>query len=121
MNEQERVRIDAKQAQRIGRTGQSELFAPSDLAKGGPRSFEEERRLNVTEAKSRLAALLSQRGRVPYEDVQAAMLELPLVWESDVKDAVMELRKIGTVEIEGLKPLERTPKPGHFLIRRGRL
>ena len=44
------------------------------------------------------------------------MLEFPLVWERDVKDEVLRLKGRGVIEIEGLKPRERTPKPGHMLV-----
>jgi len=117
IQEQERVRLDAKQAQRIGRTGQPELFQGSDLASGPP-SFEEERRINLRAAERRLDDMLAPGRRVKYEDIQGALLEVPLVWESDIKEIVADRRKLGTVEVLGLKPRERTPKPGHFLVKR---
>jgi three-Cys-motif partner protein len=118
IQEQERVRVDAKQAQRIGRTGQSELFVASEVDSGPP-SFDEERRLNLETAERRLDDLLGGGRRIKYESAQGSMLELPFVWESDVRAVVLERRKLGKIDILGLKPRERTPKPGHLLVKRG--
>jgi three-Cys-motif partner protein len=118
IQEQELVRLDAKQAQRVGKTGQPELFVASE-AVAGPPSFDEERRLNLETARGRLAKVLASGERVKYEDAQGSMLELPLVWESDVKAIVLDQQKRGAIDVLGLKPRERTPKPGHFLVRRG--
>jgi hypothetical protein len=40
----------------------------------------------------------------------------PWIWDADVKSIVMERRR--TVKILDLKDRERTPKPGHFLVKR---
>lgn len=117
--EQERVRLDAKQAKRIDRSGQSELFLASDVETGPP-SFDEERRLNLQTAERRLDDMLAAGQRIDYESAQGAMLELPLVWESDVRTIILERKKHGSIDIIGLKSRERTPKPGHFLVKRGR-
>lgn len=115
--EQERVRLDAKQAQRVTRTGQSELFQASDVT-AGPPSFDEERRFNLETAERTLDDILVAGRRVKYEKAQGAMLELPFVWESDVKAIVMKRQRLGQLEIVGLKPRERTPKRGHMLLKR---
>ena len=44
--EQERVRMDAQQLERVKRTGQAELFGADDFPDAGPTSFEAERREN---------------------------------------------------------------------------
>jgi len=68
-------------------------------------------------ALERLRALLRQ-GKVSYEDALASLLELPLVWEADVKRMIMDLRDAQEIEVVGLYPPERTPKKGHLLVRK---
>ncbi len=117
VGEQERVRLAAKQAARVERTGQAELFGASGTT--GPPSFEEERAARIESALSLLRSLLQRKGRVPYEDARVQMLELPFVWEQDVKRLILELRASGALEVEGLKRRERTPKEGHMLVSTG--
>lgn len=52
-------------------------------------------------------------------DALGALLEKPLVWESDVKQMVKGLRDTGEIEIVELKPRERMPKKGHVLVWTG--
>jgi hypothetical protein len=66
----------------------------------------------------RVRALLRRQPKVPYEDALAALLELPLVWEKDVKRIVLDLRGAGELDVLGLNPPERTPKKGHVLVRK---
>jgi hypothetical protein len=115
VDEQERVRLTAKQTSRIERTGQTELFAAASIP-GGPPSFDEERAMQQGAARQRLRGLLQTNRVVPYEQALVALLEIPLVWESDVKRMIMELRDAGDLEVKGLKGRERTPKAGHVLI-----
>jgi len=120
IEEQERVRFDAKQADRVGRTGQSEMFGSDYIDAMGPRTFDEERSGNLVIAQQRLEDLLGRQSRVPFAEARSAMLELPLVWESDVKQFVLALKNQRKIEIQGLKAKERTPKPGHYLVRLSR-
>jgi hypothetical protein len=71
-------------------------------------------------AERRLDQALGQGRRVKYEVIQGALLELPLVWESDIRDIIAARRTAGTLDVLGLKRRERTPKPGHFLVKRDR-
>jgi three-Cys-motif partner protein len=43
-------------------------------------------------------------------------LETPLVWESDVKEWLREMRKNGEIEVQGLTGRETTPKVGHRIL-----
>jgi three-Cys-motif partner protein len=106
--EQERVRLDAQQVDRVDRTGQTELFGAADLTDVGPASFEVERRENLARAEERLLAILKRRREVAYEVARTTMLEFPLVWEQDVQRFLK-----ARAEIVGLKPRERVAKPGH--------
>lgn len=114
VEEQERVRLAAKQRSRIERSGQSELFQMP----GGSHapSFLQERGLRREAAVKVLRRALQDRRRVPYEEARVMMLELPFVWESDVKDIVLKMRDEGQLTIQGLRSRERTPKEGHVLI-----
>lgn len=120
VEEQERVRLTAKQESRIERTGQTELWAAASVPSGGPPSFHEERAVQQGAALQRLRALVQSRSTTRYEQALAALLELPLVWESDVKRMIIELRDADEIEVRGMKPRERTPKQGHVLVRRDR-
>jgi three-Cys-motif partner protein len=115
VEEQERVRLTAKQESREARTGQAELFAATDTS-GVPATFEDERSLQQASALERLRALLADKRGVTYEDALAALLELPLVWESDLKRMILDLRDAHEIDVVGLKPPERTPKKGHMLV-----
>jgi three-Cys-motif partner protein len=115
VEEQERVRLSAKQTDRIERTGQTEIFSAATVA-GGPPSFEDERASQLTAAESRLRAVLQSRRRIKFEDVLGFLLEMPLVWQSDIQQIIMGMRVDGELDIENLKPRERTVKPGHVIV-----
>ena len=69
-------------------------------------------------AVERLRALLYGQPKVRYEDALASLLELPLIWEADLKRMILELREAGELQVVGLNPPERTPKKGHVLVRK---
>jgi three-Cys-motif partner protein len=117
VDEQERVRFAAKQESREARTGQTELFSADDVA-SVPASFEVERSVQRELAVERLRGLLRRQPKVRYEDSLATLLELPLVWETDVKRIILDLRGAGELDVDGLNPPERTPKKGHVLVRK---
>lgn len=117
VHEQEEVRGTAKQLDRFSRTGQAELFAPEHVP-NFPRSFEAERTRGLDLAHARLGEMLEGSRRIDYEVILARILEIPLVWERDIKAWVMEMRAAGKVEIEGMRVREQTPKPGHVIVRR---
>jgi three-Cys-motif partner protein len=118
VEEQERVRLTAKQLERIDKTGQSELFSGAPSATN-LQSFTHEREKNKENALRRLRDWLRRSHRFQYQDLLGSLLELPLVWRSDVNEMIIELRG-KELEIEGLQPRERTPKPHHFIVSKGR-
>ena len=83
-----------------------------------PASFEVERSVQRDLAVEPLRALLRRQPKVPYEVALATRLELPLVWESDVKRVVLGLRDAGELDVLGLNPPERAPKRRHVLVRK---
>jgi len=109
VTEQQKVRDRAQREHREKKSGQFEmafaLEAPS-------RRLEDEREQQLRKADTAIAALLKD-GPMLYEAVLPRVLELPLVWSSDLNEVLMRGYKSGRFLIEGLGPRERTPKPGH--------
>lgn len=114
-DEQERVRSEAKQRNRIETSGQQELFGS---AEGSGSHLQQEWNLRIQAANDALRMELSRQRRIKYDDVLATLLERPLVWESDVKTLIDTMQRNGELKVEGLKPRERTPKlgGGHILV-----
>jgi three-Cys-motif partner protein len=105
---QDDVRDRARRRDRVSRTGQTEL----DLGSGGlSPSFRDDRQRQLEKAEARIAELL-QSGPLPFEVLQPRVLELPLVWVSDVSKILAQGHREGRYVIEGLRPRERTPRPG---------
>jgi len=76
----------------------------------GADALDEERSHQLRKAELRLIELL-QTGPQRYQDLLAKVLELRLVWKSDVSGLLANWRKAQRVEVTGLGPRERTPKP----------
>lgn len=109
VSEQDTVRTIAQRENRETRTGQAELaFEPTgDLS----RTTQEERDRRLQEARVRLFAIL-QQGPIRYERLQPLILEIPLVWNSDLTILLLRARGEGQLVIDGMGPNERTPKKG---------
>ncbi len=109
VNEQDSVRAAAQREHRQTRTGQGEL----DLAPAGgiSRTTQDERARRLREAEVRLDRIL-QEGPVRYEHLQPRILELPLVWNSDLTSMLLAARSSGAITIDGMGPRDRTPKKG---------
>ncbi len=115
VSEQDAVRAVAQREHRETKTGQGEFdFASTaDFSQ----TTQEERARRLDEAKKRLDTML-QEGPLLYEHLQPRMLELPLVWNSDLTEILLAARKNGTIVIDGNRLRDRTPKNG-CTIRRG--
>lgn len=112
VREQDMVREAARREHREQRTGQAELpFEPTaDLSE----NKQTERAQRLREAQSRLFTLLQQRA-MPYETLQPLILEIPLVWNTDLNAILMKARKDGQVEIDGFAPRQKVPKAGNII------
>jgi hypothetical protein len=112
VREQDAVRTAAQREYRETKTGQAELaFAPTgDLSQ----TTQDERARRLQEAKARLDAILRQ-GPVLYEQLQPRILELPLVWNTDLTSILLSARKAGTIAIDGMGSRDRTPKKGYTI------
>ena len=114
VNEQERVRLEAKQVHRVERSGQPELFT-GEASADAP-SFEQESALQRNEAMAHLRTLLRAKRRVQYSEVLGVLLEIPFIWESVVQEIITDMRTANEIEVEGLAPRERTVKSKNFLV-----
>ena len=115
---QEHVRADAKIVGRVQRTGMEDLFAGGGV-QTGPRTYEAERRNNIKRGYARGRDALSVSGSLLYEALLGEVLEIPLVWESDVKEWLREMRRSGEIEVQGLTGRATTPKVGHRIVWKG--
>ena len=67
----------------------------------------------------KLRRILATRRSCSYEHLIGRLLEIPLIWESDLKTWLKDMRKTGEVEIPELTGRQRTPKPGHAIVWKG--
>lgn len=109
--EQARVRHEAKRAARVTKSRQEELFAAGTTEP--PSVLETERETAIDAARVSIELAIETRRTVPFDELLLDAIEQPLVWESDVKAILKELRRRGRVRYEGLAPRERVPKFGN--------
>jgi three-Cys-motif partner protein len=105
---QEDIRATAQREHREQRSGQPEFEFASDNPSN---AFQEERSQQLRKAEANIIELL-QKGPIRYETLQPLILQLRLVWNSDLNRILTEMRKVGRIQIDGLGPRERAPKPG---------
>jgi hypothetical protein len=109
VKEQEAVRQTAQRENREHRSGQTEIvFGPSS---GLSNSIQTERSRRLQEAEKRIVTML-QSGSIRYEELQPRILELPLVWNTDLTAILIRARKEGRIVIEGMQARQRTPRVG---------
>ncbi len=105
---QENIRATAQREDRERRSGQPEFEFTWDNPSN---AFQEERSQQLRRAGSKVIELL-QEGPVRYEKLQPLILQLRLVWNSDLNRILIERRKAGQILIDGLGPRERAPRSG---------
>lgn len=113
--EQEVVRERAQREDREARSGQPGLFNFSLESPSG--GLMEERARRRAEAESRIRDILS-KGPVRFEQLQPRVLEIPLVWSTDVSEILFREHRAGRLVIEGLAGRERTAKAGCVIRKR---
>ena len=119
MEVMEQARAMAEQRQEEA-SGKRFLFDAEEMP---PSQFYDElRNRYLTHSLKEVGALLSASKRVLYDDLWAAALNRPLVWEADVKAWIANWQQQGLVSIDGLRPRERVPKreSNHYVIWLGR-
>ena len=116
--EEEKGRLHRQQLERTRKTGTGELFTVEQTMESGLRLYAAEREARLAEARTHLRTLLRTQGSAQWDDVLPALLEIPLVWDGDVKDLVQSEQTAGRLKIEGLASKERVPKlrKGHRLL-----
>jgi three-Cys-motif partner protein len=108
VTEQEAVRRRAQREHREDKSGQAEMDFGSGVPSPG---LQDQREQQLRKADERLISLL-QKGPVLYEVLKPRVLELRLVWSSDLNEILVQGHRSGRFLIEGLRPRERTPKAG---------
>lgn len=103
------VRAAAKD-RAAGQEGAGLLFGP--ITPLQDRRYEELRDQGIQELRTALPGLLAQRP-VRYGDLWPLVLEACHLTESDVKRVLWDMRKAGTIVVEGLKGKERSLKDDH--------
>lgn len=80
-------------------------------------TYQAERESQLERAKAKLVDVLKQNPNgVKYEALLGVVLETPMVWESDLKSWLSELRSDGSIHIPEPTGGKRTPQVGHTII-----
>ncbi|MBM3752596.1 MAG: three-Cys-motif partner protein TcmP [Acidobacteria bacterium] len=114
MPEQDRVREQAQHEHQFQRTGQQsfDLMPISDTISKG---LMNERTPRLKQSEELLLQLLA-RGPRTFAEIQPSLMEIPLVWKSDVDQLVINWNKSGRITLEGMRPRKRKPR-GEQIIR----
>lgn len=114
VEEQESVRDAAKYRAEVDRTGQENLFG-QQLAQVS--SFQEEKAIQARRGHETLMeVLIANSDGIEFGPLLGEVLQTPLVWESELKGWITELRKQGKITIPQLRSRERVPKPDYLII-----
>ncbi len=68
------------------------------------------------QAFARLIAILKERRRIRFEDLEAEALLFPFTGTPDLKNWLVGQRQLGVVSFEGFKPRQRKPKAGNWIV-----
>jgi len=114
--EQEKVRAELKQEAIEAKAGpQLSFFARQTLA-ATSRSFNPDREKQLMRGRNAAYAFLAAGRRVKYEGLRSHLLEMSLIWESDVKDFIAELSDQGVVAIGGMTYKQRRVGEGCVIV-----
>ena len=111
VKEQDAVRTIAQREHRETKSGQVELGFPVEELSA---TIEEERKSSLKEVRTRLFDIL-RNGPSSYQHLEARILELPLVWHTDVSRVVMNEYRGGLIVIDGLVARQRVPKASNIV------
>ena len=95
------------------------LFVDLPVAPG-TRAYEQERTVSRSRGKAVLLELLRHKRRMPYRCLSAEVMQMPLVWKSDLDSWLNELRANDEIRIEGLSGRATVPKPANVVVYLGR-
>ncbi len=118
MAKMETLRGQAQDRRRESLTGNMNLFAEQEIPASA--HYGKLRERYILKAREGVLHLLTERKRISYDDACAEALAEPLVWESDLRDWILDWQKASDLELTGLKKGVRMPKrnAGHELIWR---
>ena len=109
---QEQLRNAAKYKAEVARTGQGSLFGSDAPVK----NYEEERKTQLDRGWNRLLSALSTYPcGIKYEDLIGHVLEIPMVWEVDLKYWLKELRSEGKIDIPEMTGRQKVPRKGQTI------
>ncbi len=112
---QEQIRNAAKYSAGVARTGQESLFGAAVMDIGA-KSYEAERELQLERGHSKFLKILAESlSGIKYEDLLGEVLQTSLVWESDLKDWVIEHKKAGKLLMPDLGANQRVPSKGNII------
>lgn len=111
---QEDVRDTAQREHREQRTGQTEICFGETADLSATVKHQRAQQLNTP---AQQIATLVAHGPIPYEKLEPLILQLPLVWHTDLNKILIDAHKNGTLTIQGLKPRQRAPKHGNIIRR----
>lgn len=113
---QEQVRDAAKFAARTEKTGQTDLFGTA-IVEGNVMSYEQEREQQLIRGLNRFTQeLKGLPSGIKYEELLGRVLEIPLVWESDLKKWIAHFLKKGDISIPDLGSNKRVPSRGNTIL-----
>ena len=116
VTEQDVIRTTAQREHRETKSRQTELvFEPTNDFSN---VIQEERDRRLQEAQNRLFTIL-QQGPIRYEKLQPRILEIPLVWNTDLNRILMAGHKSGRLRIDGLTARQKAPKAEHTILLPG--
>jgi len=116
INTQERVRNAAKYTLKITKTGQESLFG-REIMDMRINPFEDEKQMQIERGVDKLDEILEKNPLgIKYEKLMGYVLEIPMIWESDLKKWILELVKQEKVTIIGLIGKQRVPRRGNTIL-----
>ncbi len=115
VEEQEKVRNILKYEQRAKRVGTDDLFAPlAAPISARQRSFDELRGRNLDKMEQKIRNLV-RLGPCVYEKCLDA-LELPYVWEADIKEILKVMQQSDVIELRHKNPRGRVATYGTVIV-----
>lgn len=116
VEEQEKVRNAAKYTEKILKTGQASLFG-EDIMSMNIKTYEEERKTQLARGYNRLISTLQKKPNgIKYENLLGVVLEIPLVWKTDLNNWIKIMVKSKEVSILNMADNQRVPKRGNVII-----
>lgn len=109
MIDMENARAKAAQRQRTS-GGQLDLFSAEELHNN--EYFDGLRNRYLDKMRKLLLEHLRLNGSIGFDEAWSSSLRSPLIWQTDLKELLAELEKLGTIRLEGLEPGSRVPKLG---------